>query len=274
MNYHFGICEWSFPVSGPAAMELASKAGFEGMQLGEAGGRLMGYPLNHPDVQRIYRETAAHLDFSLHSLNLGALLSEGDLNYAAGTKRGDYARESIRKGLEVCGKLDIHTVVITAEPSTDEIMDNIVSHLNFASKLARDSDVEIAVESAQPVDKILRLTERADETVRICMDLLNPLRFGTGVPQEQLRIFGKDRISHFHMKDSVSSLFKAGQRGCVLLGRGDAGICESADIIKELGCEGWFITENYYYLPPMNEETDDFVALAMKDLKTMKMMLA
>ena len=65
-------------------------------------------------------------------------------------------------------------------------------------------------------------------------------------------------------------LFRIGQRGCTLLGTGDAGISESVEIIKELGYEGWMITENYYHLSPMNSGEDDFAALAAKDLEIMK----
>ncbi len=270
MEQHFGICEWSFPVSGPLAMQLAKEAGFEGMQIGEAGGRLMDYPLNHRRVQEIYRETAAHLDMKLHSLNLGALLGEGTLNYAAGTVEGNFARKSLEKGFDACRNLDIHTVVITAEPKDDEVLVNILSHLDYASKLAKDSNVEIAVECGQPLQRIEKMLAAADPEIRVCMDLLNPLRFGTGIPQEQIRAFGREKISHFHMKDSIRELFRLGQRGCVLLGTGDAGIDESVNIIKELGFEGWLITENYYHLPPMNNQNDDFVALAAKDLEIMR----
>ena len=49
----------------------------------------MGYPLNHKSVQEIYRETAQKYDLKLHSLNLGALLSEGTMNYAEGTTKGN-----------------------------------------------------------------------------------------------------------------------------------------------------------------------------------------
>lgn len=270
MKQHFGICEWSFPVSGPLAMQLAKEAGYEGMQLGEAGGRLMGYPLNHSKVQEIYRETASHLGLRLHSLNLGALLGEGTLNYAAGTAEGDFARKSLNKGFEVCRNLDIHTVVITVEPRDDEVLKNILGHLDYAAKLAGESGVEIAVESGQPLPRIEKMLAAADPEIKVCMDLLNPLRFGTGIPQEQILAFGRDKISHFHMKDSVKDMFRLGQRGCVLLGEGDAGIAESVEIIKNLDFEGWMITENYYHLPPMNRGDDDFAALAAKDLETMR----
>ena len=102
------------------------------------------------------------------------------------------------------------------------------------------------------------------------MDLLNPLRFGTGDPREQIRLFGEERISHFHMKDSIRSLFQRGRRGCVLLGRGDAGYRQSVELIREMGFSCWMITENYYHLPPMNDGTRDFAALAAEDLKTLR----
>ena len=57
----YGICEWSLPVSGTLAIRLAEEIGYDGMQLGEAGGRQMGYPLNDPRVQALYQETAAAL---------------------------------------------------------------------------------------------------------------------------------------------------------------------------------------------------------------------
>ena len=94
----YGICEWSLPVSGTLAIRLAEEIGYDGMQLGEAGGRQMGYPLNDPRVQALYQETAAACGIELHSLNLGALLAEGTLNYAPETMQGRYARASLRKG--------------------------------------------------------------------------------------------------------------------------------------------------------------------------------
>lgn len=270
MDYHFGICEWSLPVSGTLAIRLASQAGYEGIQLGEAGGRIQGYPLNNPCVQEAYLEEAYRYGIKLHSLNLGALLAEGTLNYAPETERGCWARESLDKGFEVCRNLGLGVVVITVEPKTEEAFANVVSHLKYAQELSRDSGVEIAVESAQPLTDIRRLLDQLDGAIKLCMDLLNPFRFRTGDAREQIRSFGADCISHFHMKDSVRELFRPGERGCVLLGRGDAGIAESAALIRQMTCGGWLISENYYYLPPMNREEADFMMLAKQDLETMK----
>jgi sugar phosphate isomerase/epimerase len=270
LGQRFGICEWAFPVSGPLAIRLAKEAGYEGIQLGEAGGRKMGYPLKHPQVLEIYRETAKQCGVTLHSLNLGALLAEGTLNYAKDTEAGAFARESLRIGFEVCRKLAVRTIVITVDAKTEEAFKNTVSNLKFAGRLAKDGGVEIAVESALPLDRIQRILASSDETLKVCMDILNPLRFGTGDPREQILAFGKDKISHFHMKDSISGLFRPEERGCTLLGEGDAGYEESVKIIKSLSYEGWMMTENYYYLPPMNHGNDDFVKLAKRDLETMR----
>lgn len=83
-GYHekkIGNSEWSLPVSGATAIEIAAEAGFEGMQIGEAGGRLAAFPLNNQKVQESYNQVALKYGIQLHSLNLGALLSEGTLNY-------------------------------------------------------------------------------------------------------------------------------------------------------------------------------------------------
>lgn len=229
----------------------------------------MGYPLNNKRVQALYRETGEEIGLRLHSLNLGALLSEGTLNYGPETREGRWARESLVKAFEACSGLDIHTVVITVEPE-EETFDHVVSHLQFASQLAKEAQGEVAIECAKPLEVIQRLLECMDEEVKLCMDTLNPLRFQTGDPREQIYAFGTDKISHIHMKDSIQPLFQKGQRGCVALGRGDGRYAEAVKALMDIGYEGWIFTENYYYLPPLNQGAADFAELAKQDLDTLK----
>ena len=266
----YGICEWSLPVSGTLAIRLAGEIGYDGMQLGEAGGRQMGYPLNDRRVQELYLQIAQESGIRLHSLNLGALLAEGTLNYAPEATQGAHARESLRKGFEACRALGIGTVVITVNSQDEEQTSNVLSHLNYAAHLASENGVEIAMESAQELPVILGILECMQGKIKICMDTLNPLRFGSGDPQEQICIFGKERISHFHLKDSKKELFRIGERGCTLLGTGDAGFDESVKLIRKMRYEGWVITENYYYLPPLYDSSIPFAELARKDLRTMR----
>lgn len=275
MENKFGICEWSMPVMGSEAIKIAAKTGFDGIQIGEAGGRLESFPLNNISMQQSYKEAAEKYNIKLHSLNLGALLREGTLNRSPNSKEGRFARESILRAIEACNALGIKTVVITADPSNEAELENAAYNIRVASEEAYKTDIEIAVESANPMEQILQIltmagAEKQGSNVKICMDILNPLRFNTGTPWEQIVIFGKRMISHFHMKDSLKSLFNAGERGCVLLGTGDGEYQKSVDAIKKIGFEGWFITENYYYLPPMDDGNMDFAVLAKKDLITMK----
>ena len=271
MTQHFGVCEWSFPISGPLAIQLAAAAGYEGMQVGEAGGRRMGFPLNDPQVCAAYRESAAVHHIRLHSLNLGALLAEGTMNYAAGTQEGEWARESLEHGFSACRALGVEDVVITVDAPDGESEKNVVEHLRYAARLAADSGVVIAMESALPLPDILRILDKAGPEIMVCMDLLNPLRFGTGDPQEQIRAFGRERIRHFHWKDSRRALFRKGERGCVTLGQGDAGLDASAALIRQLGFQDtWMISENYYYLEPLRLQGGDLAERAARDLAAMQ----
>lgn len=266
----YGICEWSLPVSGTLAIQLAGEMGFDGMQIGEAGGRKAGYPLNNKRVQELYLEAAKEGNIELHSLNLGALLADGTLNYAPETSEGMKAQESLRKGFEVCKALDIHTVVITVDAKNEEETCNVLKHLAYAYELAENAGVTIAMESALELPYIVSILDCMQDKVKVCMDILNPLRFGTGDPQEQICVFGEKHIDHFHLKDSTKDLFAPGQRGCTLLGEGDGRFAESMELVHKMGFDGWLITENYYNLPPMNEGDKDFFDLAKQDLATMK----
>lgn len=269
MNYNLGICEWALPVSGSLAIKCASKIGYDGIQLGEAGGRKKGFPLNHPFVQDAYLKAARKNHIKLHSINLGELLAEGLLNYSPYTLNGEYARECLKNGIDACHALDISTLVITLNFPSEEACQNTILHLNYALELARFYAVELALECALPWKQFAHLLDSVAPDFKVCMDMLNPLRFQTGDPIEQLHLLGKDKISHFHIKDSVSGLFSSKERGCVLLGQGDAHFTQSVEAIKEIRFSGWILSENYYYLPPMNIR-QDFMNLSKTDYLTLK----
>ena len=207
MTQHFGVCEWSFPVSGPLAIQLAAAAGYEGMQVGEAGGRRMGFPLNDPRVCAAYRESAEACHVRLHSLNLGALLAEGTMNYAAETQEGAWARESLEHGFAACRTLGVEDVVITVDAPDAEAESNAVEHLRYARQLAADSGVVIAMESALPlpdIDDMLRLQNFNRLAHRRTADpeALHQFRLG-GQLRAGLQGFLNDHFSEF-----IGNLFR------------------------------------------------------------------
>ena len=270
MDNKYGICEWCLPVSGVTAIVLAGEMGYDGVQLSDCGGRKAGFPLNEKRLQELYREAADRSGIRLHSINSGSLLAEGSMNYAKGTIQYDYADLALKKSFEVCRDLDLHSIVLTFDNDNEEGFENSMVHLKNSEKIASEYGITIAVETGQTIEKIKRMMDGLRPETKICMDLLNPERFGTGNPQEQIRFFGKDRIDHFHFKDSTRNLFAKGQRGCVPLGSGDCSLKESVELIKELEIEGWMITENYYNQPPITESDLGFIRLASDDLKAMQ----
>lgn len=267
MKNHYGICEWSFPVSAPFSIQLAALAGFDGIQLGECGGRSFHYPLCQKYVQNAYLEASRKYNIALHSLNLGALLQSGDIFYAPETVRGSNARLSIQKGLDAACALGIERIVITASPESEPAYRNVVSHLKYAYSHAKMYQIQIIVETNLPPAGIKTLLEECRGNIRLCLDTLNPFRFHSGSPIDLIREF-QSVTDHYHLKDSIRSLFHPDQRGCVLLGSGDAGFPAVCREIKKTGYTGWFFTENYYQLPPLNQ-SGDFLEYAKKDLHTL-----
>ena len=269
MEYNIGICEWALPVTGPLAISYASKIGYHGIQLSEAGGRKKGFPLNNKTVQNSYLLSAQENNIKLHSINLGDLLSEDLINYSPNTLKGEYAQECLKNGIAACHSLAINTLVITINFSDESTFKNTILHLNYIHEIANFFGIELALECALPWEQFDNLLNSVSPDFKVCMDMLNPLRFRTGDPIKQLHMLGKNKISHFHMKDTLSSLFSSNERGCVLLGQGDANYAQGVCAIKEIHFSGWILSENYYYLPPMNVQ-QDFMNLSQIDYNTLR----
>ena len=56
----------------------------------------------------------------------------------------------------------------------------------------------------------------------------------------------------------------------VLLGQGGTFFRESVRAIKDIGYEGWIISETFYTRPNLNVNGEDYISLARKDVETLK----
>jgi sugar phosphate isomerase/epimerase len=56
----------------------------------------------------------------------------------------------------------------------------------------------------------------------------------------------------------------------VLLGQGGTFFKESVQAIKDIGYEGWIISETFYHRRNMNENGMDYVSSAKRDVETLK----
>ena len=99
MKRKLGICEWSLPVSGATAIEIAAEAGFEGMQIGEAGGRLAAFPLNNQKVQESYNQAALKYGIKLHFFELRRAFVRRNSQLSAGLVLRPSCHREFDKGI-------------------------------------------------------------------------------------------------------------------------------------------------------------------------------
>lgn len=76
-------------------------------------------------------------------------------------------------------------------------------------------------------------------------------------------------IVQVHAKDGKGSDLSGAP-----LGEGDVDLLRSIEVLKLFGYDGWFVSENYYDIPPLVPDGADPVAAIKKDLNTLRRVLA
>ena len=72
-RFQFAACEWAFPCWGDLAVKMAHEAGFTGVQLGDGGGSMQGFPLRNKRVQDYYLNIAVKYGMSYPQIHLYTL---------------------------------------------------------------------------------------------------------------------------------------------------------------------------------------------------------
>ena len=88
---------------------------------------------------------------------------------------------------------------------------------------------------------------------------------------DMIRALGKDRMEHFHIKESQVNEdgFLSVETPIVLMGTGDTYFRESAQAVKDIGFHGWIVSENFYFRANILEQGYDYVSAARKDLESL-----
>ncbi len=270
MNNRFGVCEWSLPFRGEAAIKMAANIGFDGIQLGDLGGSPAGFPLLNAEVQERYRALRDELGIAYQALHLYTLVREGGMIHPFDSEQGRSAKLSIDAGIAACAELKIPALMLTSgfgcriEDETG--FARFGNMLRYACDCGDERGVRIVFESILQIDEIMRMRDRTGGRLFICYDIFNPIRFGTGRPLIDLARLDIGCVDHFHLKDAPDN---AEGFGCTLLGRGCGEFAQVAARIRALGYKGWFVSENYYAKPPMNA-LGKAEELAYADIMTMK----
>lgn len=270
----FGVCEFSFPCWGPSAIRMAHAAGFEGMQLADAGGSAKSYPLTSKWIQDDYLEASAKYGITLQSIHLYTLVRQGFIRSSLSTADGKEGMESIKQGIIAASQMGIPTVMIEGMRMYGAAQHHHVYEMyKYAVEVADAYGVDIAMETDITLEKHFEFLDKFDGKLKLCFDTHNPVMYGTGYPPDMIRALGKERINHFHMKESradAEGFITKETAPIVLLGEGTTYFNEAVQAIKDIGYEGWIISETFYERPSFNMNGEDYVSSARKDVEKLK----
>lgn len=268
MKYRIGVCEWSLPVMGPFGVTMAGKAGFTGIQLGDLNGAAAGFPMNRKCIQEGYLQAAEEAGVALQALHPYGLQRQGLMMALPGTAAWDDVRRSVSMCIEACADMHIPECMFSSFFSSwvnsDWEMETFSRHLSYACDVAEDKGVIVSYESALTVPKMYQMMELTGGRCKICYDMRNPLTIGCGYPKEDISALGLENISHFHIKDGFGNM-----KEICLVGDGISDLAGQAQLIKNLGYEGWLISENDYS-QLASEKDCDFLELAAEDVKRIR----
>ena len=212
-----GICEWYLPAFGTEAIRFAANAGYDGIQLFDAGGAL-----EDARTQRDYMQAAAEHGVILQALTMTSLISGGGLCADAGSASMEEFLEGINRGIAVCRAMGIPDLLLigmdASRPKTESALKNTCQILQEVICRAKSHGIRVLYESFLPMDQTIRLLDAASDLL-LLYDLINPIRRGFGDPAKELRALAEagkmHRIGAVHVKDLPPSL-----TGTVPLGAG------------------------------------------------------
>lgn len=271
-KFKYGVVEWAFPCFGDMAIKMAHEAGFSGVQLGDGGGFLNAYPLRNKSVQEYYLNAGAKYSIEFPQIHLYTLGHQGYFRNSLDSKEGKICLESIRQGVIAASEMGIPTVILDGMRMNNAAKkQHVLDVCAYAVKMGADYDVNIAMETDMELEDHITFLDAFDGKLKLCFDTHNPCMYGTGYPPEMIRTLGKHRIDHFHIKDNGGN--KDGyinvESPLVPFGTGITYFEETACAVKDIGFEGWIVSENMYYHKSMMEGMSSYIQSARRDVDTL-----
>lgn len=253
MKNKYGICEWYLAVPGPAAIKTAAQIGYDGIQISDLQGVRGNFPLNDPRIQELYLEAAEETGIQIQAFLPGtSIMAHGGICHPMDSIKGQEVIHNFRKSLEVCIALSIPSLIIpgldASRVQNDYQYQNTCRMLRQFAQEACEAGITLTYESFLSTDRLLSLLDFTDGRLKITFDTLNPIRYGTAEPSQELRRLDVEIIDHIHVKDAYEDLI-----GTCPLGAGAGRFDETVQTLKDCGYTGWYVAENFYYQPPMSD---------------------
>lgn len=241
-RFKFAVCEWSFPCWGELAIKMAYEAGFDGVQLGDGGGSMHAYPLRDRRVQEYYLQAGSDYHISFPQIHLYTLGHQCYYRSRLDTLEGQTCLESIKQGVIAASEMGVPSVIIDGMRMNNAAKrQHIFQVAQYAVRIGEEYGIQIGMETDMSMEDHISFLDALDGKLKLCFDAHNPVMYGTGYPPDMIRTLGKDRIDHFHVKESQANEdgFLSVETPIVLLGEGCTFFRESAQAVKDIGYEGW-----------------------------------
>lgn len=272
-RFKFAACEWAFPCWGDLAVKMAHEAGFEGVQLGDGGGSMHSYPLRNKRVQEYYLNAGAKYGIEFPQIHLYTLGHQGYFRNRKDSAEGQICRESIRQGVIAASEMGVPSVIFDGMRMNNPAKKaHVFEVAKYAVALGEEYGIQIGMETDMMLEEHITFLDALDGKLKLCFDTHNPVMYGTGYPPDMIRRLGKDRIDHFHIKDNAGNEdgYVNVESPLVPFGTGVTFFEEAAQAVKDIGFEGWIVSENMYYHPSMMEGAYDYIAAAKRDVAALR----
>lgn len=260
----FGICHFSLPLEGPCAVIIASKIGFEGVQLDMIRNYKNQLALAEKITQNKFLDLGKKYNIEYPSIAVRELDQ-----FSMFAEDNNIAVNAIDKALDTAGNMKIPIVLIpnfgNSEIKNELDFSKAVKVMTRACDLAANRGVTLATESTLSPDDIERLINAVNRpNIKLYFDTQNHYLY-KGYNTAQLLERLMPYVCEVHVKDGKNKDLSG-----ALLGQGDAGFNNCVEVLKKHNYSGWVITENYYDLKPLNLQNDDPVELMKMDYKILK----
>ena len=148
---------------------------------------------------------------------------------------------------------------------------NIKENFKEYVKICAQHGVRLTIENDMTVEQLIPFLDEVGHGLKACFDTNNPIFYGTGYSPDMIRALGRDRIDHFHMKESRANEFGVLTRKeelVTVLGEGDSHFAEAVDAIHDIGFQGWIFAETFYFFKGFQGR--DYVEIGKHTLRNLR----
>jgi sugar phosphate isomerase/epimerase len=225
VQFKVGVTDWNLKLENqPAAVALAKRLGFDGVQI-SIGKGTDGLPLSNPALQRTYLAESRRVSLPLASVCL-------DILHTNILKSDPLGRRWVADAIPIARALGVKVILLPffgkGALQTWQEMDYVGDVLRELAPAAAKAGVILGLEDTISARDNVRIMERTKSpAVLTYYDVGNSTRNGFNVVEE-IRWLGAARICEMHLKDNPG-----------YLGQGKIDFPAVVDALADIGFRGW-----------------------------------